>query len=372
MIKSLLKLAKVLSPSLLQKKNVVGVGLGKKNRGEEDALIVFVTKKEPMEYLSREDMVPKKVLGVKTDVEECGQIELLEGKPSIAEHRYRHRPVQGGISGIWHKSTACTIGAVVEKNGQRCGLSNQHCFNPVNKGAQLGQDILQPSPADGGQHNQDTIGVSIASSQIKYGRDNETDAALCALEVPSEPTILGIGSIDPRPVDPKVGDSVVKSGRTTGVTTGQVIATDVDALVWTNLPDGSRVVSCWKNQVFFDNPSYSFVNGGDSGSVCLRGNRPHSLIFAASDKVAIATPIKRVMNELGFTFLGSEVHHGYIALGEWLDIKKNRAIIKQRTNLRTAPSLSAEVIRILPIGEKLTIVGSGGMANDYLWLEVEV
>ena len=56
----------------LRKKNVIGVGVGKKitdgKETKQDAIIVFVEKKETLEILSEQDAIPKKIGGVKTDV----------------------------------------------------------------------------------------------------------------------------------------------------------------------------------------------------------------------------------------------------------------------------------------------------------------
>ncbi len=63
--------------SLLRKKNVVGVGVGKKIVGgqetDELCVTVFVRRKQPREALEARDVVPEKLGRVRTDVVETGE-----------------------------------------------------------------------------------------------------------------------------------------------------------------------------------------------------------------------------------------------------------------------------------------------------------
>ncbi|MGB4125603.1 MAG: hypothetical protein WBK58_04750, partial [Dethiobacteria bacterium] len=58
--------------SLLKKKNVIGVGIGYREKGGqrtgEKAIIVFVTKKENLRQLDRSEIVPQFVQGPRVDV----------------------------------------------------------------------------------------------------------------------------------------------------------------------------------------------------------------------------------------------------------------------------------------------------------------
>ena len=66
---------------LLQKKNVVGLGIGYKEvEGQETAqlsLVVMVRKKEPSSQLDATDLVPSEIEGVPVDVKEVGEIVAL-------------------------------------------------------------------------------------------------------------------------------------------------------------------------------------------------------------------------------------------------------------------------------------------------------
>lgn len=67
--------------SLLSKKNVVGVGIGFREKEgqttDELAIIVSVTKKIPNSQLSPQDLIPQMVDDVPVDVQEVGEIRAL-------------------------------------------------------------------------------------------------------------------------------------------------------------------------------------------------------------------------------------------------------------------------------------------------------
>lgn len=63
---------------LMQKANVVGVGVGFRERGgkltDEIVLVVNVTHKVPGSQLAPEDFIPSEIEGVPVDVRETGEI----------------------------------------------------------------------------------------------------------------------------------------------------------------------------------------------------------------------------------------------------------------------------------------------------------
>jgi hypothetical protein len=63
---------------LLNKANVVGIGIGFRRIGGEDttepALVVMVSRKLPAWQLSEEDLIPTSIEGIPVDVQEVGQI----------------------------------------------------------------------------------------------------------------------------------------------------------------------------------------------------------------------------------------------------------------------------------------------------------
>ncbi len=71
---------------LLTKANVVGVGVGLRQRGgsrtDEVALVVLVRRKVPGHQLAPEDRIPRLLDGVPVDVQEVGELRAWdEAKP---------------------------------------------------------------------------------------------------------------------------------------------------------------------------------------------------------------------------------------------------------------------------------------------------
>ena len=66
---------------LMQKANVIGIGIGFRERGgqltDEIVLVVNVTRKLPSRQLAPQDLIPNEIEGVPVDVREIGQIRAL-------------------------------------------------------------------------------------------------------------------------------------------------------------------------------------------------------------------------------------------------------------------------------------------------------
>jgi len=134
---------------ILSRRNVVGVGLGYKISGEvktdELSLVVSVTHKVAPSVLSSEDLVPRVLDGVRTDVVETGVLRAFQSGP-----RDRWRPVVPPGTSIGHYHiTAGTFGCLVRRGEEIFILSNNHVLADTNNG-RPGDIILQPGPADGG------------------------------------------------------------------------------------------------------------------------------------------------------------------------------------------------------------------------------
>jgi hypothetical protein len=73
----------VYEADLMRKANVVGVGIGLRQReGEptrELAIIVSVTHKVPFSRLSPGDVIPRELEGVPVDVQAVGELRALQG-----------------------------------------------------------------------------------------------------------------------------------------------------------------------------------------------------------------------------------------------------------------------------------------------------
>lgn len=68
--------------ALMNKANVIGVGIGYTWRGGEKtdqlALVVMVKKKIPGTMLSQADLIPSEIDGVPVDVQEVGEVKAQE------------------------------------------------------------------------------------------------------------------------------------------------------------------------------------------------------------------------------------------------------------------------------------------------------
>jgi hypothetical protein len=175
----------------------------------------------------------------------------------------------------------------VNFRGKRVLLSNTHIFGGV------GTEIVQPSPADGGKS---IIGKTIASTQINFNGDNEVDAALCYSDREIAVNILDIGVVNSI-VSPSMFMKVFKSGRTTGYTSGKIIATN------------------GKFPVLYSNMGVANFTGlivttemgkpGDSGSILVdEYRRAVGLLFAGSENVTLYIPFSKIISTFrGISFI---------------------------------------------------------------------
>lgn len=175
----------------LAKRNVVGTAVGYKNRLGEDtgkpSVVVLVQQKKPLSALTDEDIIPKEIDGMPTDVYEIGFLRAQRSPMA------RFRPVmQPGISMAHFRVGAGTLGAVVRhrQTGERFLLSNNHVFANSNH-AQTGDFILQPGALDGGMNPSDAIGRLDKFRTLAYIED----APLVPEPTPTQPT-------EPAPTQP--------------------------------------------------------------------------------------------------------------------------------------------------------------------------
>lgn len=357
---------KVSRKPLKRIKNFINRMKGKK------AVIFFVEKKVPKDLLPANAVIPDTHDGIETDVIEVGEIKLMQSIP----HRQKHRPLVGGISAMWKGGTAGTLGAIVFKNGKPHLLSNEHVFFPHWQGAKKGDSVVQPSPYDWSQAApSEEVGKITYDSKIRFWSQaqnewNDFDAHLVPLQegIPYESLKqLTIGSFNPEPKEHIVGMEVQRDGRTNGYRRAKVLATDVVASIW--IDKDKNLLALFRNQVFYSNKEYSFVNGGDSGSLVLdMGKNPVGLIFAASSEVAIGTPIKSVQNALGFTFEDLP-RSGYLAICKdplWV-ISEGKYKALYNVRVRKAPALSSPIVGTVKRGETVEIVEMAGENDGWLW-----
>lgn len=329
--------------SLRRKPNVVGCGVGYKMTAgrctESLALVVLVRQKQPSHVLAEAERVEREISGVPTDVIEVGDVRLLgwpapswqEANPSLRrvpdpERLKRVRPAQPGVSIGHYLVTAGTFGAVVRKHGRTCILSNNHVLANGSNGrdgrARRGDPILQPGPYDGGLVNEDPLarlawfepllstddmgprsgfarglnrllgmlfGMKLAPEEPPV---NTVDVALAEPVDPGlvSPELLGLGKVT-GVAKPELGMKVRKSGRTSGVTEGRLIAVNVQMEVGY----GDRSAE-FANQLLFTRMS----EPGDSGALVVDENgQGVGLLFAGSDRATLANRLDLALEACG-------------------------------------------------------------------------
>jgi len=313
---------------LLARPYVVAAGIGYKTvqgrRQPTLSIICSVTRKVPSAQLSPRDRIPPAVDGVPTDVVATGPIRALQVRTG------RVRPAPGGVS-IGHRDiTAGTLGCLVMKDGRPVILSNNHVMASSGAG-RLGDPILQPGPFDGGQVPADQIAELTAFVPIRFregpstcrlagavaavlnaiarvlGSDtrlrpvtmrageNLVDAAIARplRDADVDATILEIGAI-PGVARGELGLAVKKSGRTTGLTSGEILQVDVTV----DVQYGGGRVARFTDQLL----AGAMSQGGDSGSAVVdSGHRLVGLLFAGSDTTTVINRIEHVFTGLGVT-----------------------------------------------------------------------
>jgi hypothetical protein len=301
--------------------NVVGVGLGRKlvkgRLTARQSVRFYVKRKLGLKALADWMVLPRFVDGIPTDVIETGPLRALpaaRAAPAASRtpiERRRMRPARPGCS-VGFELTgemagyvmAGTFGALVEKDGRRFVLSNNHVLANENA-LPIGAPIFQPGLLDGGDPATDRIATLTQFVPLQASGTNDVDAAIA--EVPPGkklasrvflPRIGQLRSGDPLP--PEEGMPVAKVGRTTSYTTGTIL--DVQADVRVGYEIGEIL---FRDQIVVVTERGSFSQGGDSGSLVVhrRKEQPVGLLFAGSDTHTICNPIRKVLDALGVVVL---------------------------------------------------------------------
>jgi hypothetical protein len=288
--------------------NVVGIGAGRKTtEGKEtDTLSVtfYVKKKLPRSRIKSENLLPEilssgKGRSVFTDVKETGVF-----RPS-ATPLVQATPIESGYSVGNIDGATGTMGAIVSKPGQtrRYLLSNAHVL--ANAGlAAPGSNILYPGEDDGGNVGTNWVAILDEFVSLTPGGAyvNQVDAALAEI-LDSRAGDLNLdiyGAGSPiRVASPEVDRMVMKRGRTTGETIGQI--KDVDFHFSMTYPG---VGLCgFAAQTLCTR----FTEDGDSGSLVVDQDTSNlvGLHFAHANGGSVFSPIRAVIDALGISFASS-------------------------------------------------------------------
>ncbi|MGW0828658.1 DNA/RNA non-specific endonuclease [Streptomyces sp. NPDC002845] len=279
LIASLRRYIRTRGPELLADPNVTSVGIGHKvtggRRGKQVALQFTVACKAEPEALEalHTAPIPQTVtvdgVEVPTDVIERSykpqfrRVAEVESPP----RKTRLDPVQPGVSVGAVTVSAGTIGCIVfdKADGTPYVLSNWHVLHGA-RGA-LGEEVVQPGPHDDNRVFRNRLGVLKRSHLGVAGdcavatiEDRRFTHEICELGV--QPKELG---------EPELGDKVIKSGRTTGVTHGVVRRIDTIAKLNYGSGIGEQAIGCFEIAPDPANPPADgeVSMGGDSGAVWL-------------------------------------------------------------------------------------------------------
>ncbi|MEU4447128.1 DNA/RNA non-specific endonuclease [Actinosynnema sp. NPDC050801] len=220
-------------------------------------------------------------------------------------------PVVPGVSLGHVRVSAGTFGCVVydRVDGTPYVLSNWHVLHGP-QGA-LGEDVVQPGVHDDNRTDRNRLGRLVRSHLGAAG-----DCAIATIEDRRfESEILDLGVAVDRLGEPELGDKVVKSGRTTGVTHGVVRRVDTLVKIDYGPGVGQRQVGCFEIGPDPARPAADgeISMGGDSGSAWVfkasngkTGKTMAGLHFAGEagdspDEHALACLSGSVFEKLGIT-----------------------------------------------------------------------
>ncbi|MEV5240818.1 DNA/RNA non-specific endonuclease [Streptomyces cinnamoneus] len=279
LLASLRQFIRTKGPGYLDDPNVSSVGIGYRvkngKRGKELAVQFTVDKKVQPEALTAlgTTALPSSVtvdgVEVPTDVIERSYQPHLRVVPEVAspDRKTRLDPVVPGVSVAHVKVSAGTLGCIVfdRKDGTPYALSNWHVLHGPD--GKLGEDVVQPGPHDDNRVARNHLGTLVRSHLGLAG-----DCAVAKInDRRFLPEISELGVAPEELGEPELGDKVVKSGRTTGVTHGVVRRIDTIAKINYGGSVGEQAIGCFEIGPDPDNlPADGEISqGGDSGSAWM-------------------------------------------------------------------------------------------------------
>jgi hypothetical protein len=298
--KSLAEARKALEQELLP---LAGAGfVGITHSEAEGEITVFVEDEQTKQR------VPRSFEGYAVRTEVTGKIQAFSTQ--VAEpltgispaRRGQVRPLVGGTSLSAYVPSVYYVGTLGMITYDNKILSNAHviAMNPqTTEFLVTGTAILQPGSADGGLSNQ--VGVLEDYIPINFapGAENYADAAIGSINVgvnasPGEQFSEGGNYWVGGSTEVSTGDIVRKSGRTTGVTTGEVLYTDYSG----EIGYGGKS-AYFVDQIVVAQENWSFAKPGDSGSAVDKDGKFVGLLFAGSAGYAVICKAAHIIAELG-------------------------------------------------------------------------
>jgi len=300
-VKSLAEAGKALEQELLPLAGAGFVGIG--HSEAEGEVIVFVEDEQTKQR------VPRSFNGYTVRTEVTGKIQALSTQVAepladvSTERRGEVRPLVGGVSlSAWIQDLyyTGTLGMVTYDDKI---LSNAHviAMHPVTyEFLDIGTPVIQPGSGDGGREGA-RVGELENYIPIDFDEEaeNYADAAIGTIDGGVDASygeqfneggnywIEGWTGVS-------IGNTVRKSGRTSGVTTGEVIFTNIS--VWVDY-DGHE--AHFVDQIAVAQDNYSFAGPGDSGSAVDKDGEFVGLVFAGAPNYAFINKAQYIINGLG-------------------------------------------------------------------------
>ncbi|WP_405817052.1 DNA/RNA non-specific endonuclease [Streptomyces sp. NBC_01390] len=323
LIDSLKQYIRVQGPDLLKDPNVSSVGIGQKitggARGKQVVLQFTVKSKAEPEALEAlgTTRIPATITvdgnEVPTDVIERRYEAHFRLVAEVAkpERKTHLNPIAPGASVGGVTVTAGTIGCKVfdKADGTPYVLSNWHVLQGPD--GEPGEEIVQPGRFDDNQISRNHLGVLRRSHLGPAG-----DCAVATIDKGRtfDPKILELGVAPEALGEPDLGDKVIKSGRTTGVTHGIVRRIHTMAKIDYGGDVGEKTIGCFEIGPDDANPAADkqISMGGDSGAVWLfkQNGKPSKVIAGLHfggesagdpDDHALACLSSSVFEKLGIT-----------------------------------------------------------------------
>jgi hypothetical protein len=293
--------------------NVHATGAGVRVRGGEVIPDEFVLKVYVFDKISLDEVpvLTRQFAQVDIDVEPL-PIQLALRGPGLPAHRQRHRPITGGLSiAPLNESHAGTLGCFLRRTiggmEQVFALSNNHVL--ADNRLPVGTSIVQPGPEIAPTQPGDVFAALSAFVPIQFPDSrltpvvNRVDAAIALVADPQMVRLgemSGIGHYTPQLLAPIPGMRVIKSGRTTGVTTGTITATRVNGVMVNYGTQTSPRLATFTDTVeIVGEGDVPFSLPGDSGSVILEreSGRPVALLFAGDGVTTTACDLGAVCQQ---------------------------------------------------------------------------
>jgi hypothetical protein len=314
-VRAVITLQDEVTPGLMQQAEILGTAVGTDTAGNP-VLTVYVNR-EATNAAAATANLPRELRGTAV------RSELIEPIRAMGYTWEQTPPIQLGTSGGWTYDLAngycCsgTLGAVVSIGGVQHILSNNHVLegDTVTGGngriAQTGDPVIQPGLIDAecASYNAQTVATLVKKNSLNLSNTDCAIAKVVTGKVHTDGAILGIGVPSKTTLAAFLYQKVKKSGRTTGTTHSSVVGLNATVKVtYTKECSGAIWYKTFTGQIVVSNPSYAFLNNGDSGSLMVQDiatyPRPIGLLFAGNSTQAFANPIASVLSFLGATMVG--------------------------------------------------------------------